>query len=415
MTTITDGKTSDDNREANAAADAVFGDEDFIAEVGSSNSRSARLAMLLGFAALFLAVVAVLGFFYLAASDRSSPNSSSSDGASAADLAALSASLTEAEASILAISTTLTVLSNADGATVAGTTALEQRLDARLRIVETVPARVARLERSFSTLQGISTGVQDTWLLAETEYYMQIANAQLQLAANPHLATLALKLADERLLQLGDPALTDVRRALARELRSLEAIENPDIEGATLMLASLAEAVDSLSLRQEAQPEQATTELPADDAASGIDRAVASFKGMVSDMITIRRTDEAVQPLIAPEAVYFLRANLALQLQTASLALLRNEQAVFQQSLDDAAVWLEKYYDLSSAPVRQALQTLREIRDSSFVSALPDISASLSLQRQHVAFGAAGDALDVVDAADTADTPDTTPEPQSQP
>ena len=127
---------------------------------------------------------------------------------------------------------------------------LQKDLDNRLRMLDSLPARMANVENSLSTLQGVSTGARNTWLLAEAEYYMQIANAQLQLAGNPHLAALALGMADERIVQLSDPALTDVRRALADELTALEIMEKPDIEGATLALASLARVVDSLPLRQ---------------------------------------------------------------------------------------------------------------------------------------------------------------------
>jgi len=87
--------------------------------------------------------------------------------------------------------------------------------------------------------------------------------------------------------------------------------------------------------------------------------------------------------LMTPEAAYFLRTNLALQLQAARLALLRGEQAVFQQSLDDASAWLELYYDRESAQVASALQTIAEIRDSMFTVTTPDISVSLRLLRQY--------------------------------
>ena len=87
-------------------------------------------------------------------------------------------------------------------------------------------------------------------------------------------------------------------------------------------------------------------------------------------------------PLLTPDAVYFLRTNLTLQLQTARLALLRNEQAVFEQSLDDASAWLQQYFDADSAQVDSALQTIAEIRDTMFTSGAPDISASLRLLRE---------------------------------
>jgi uroporphyrin-3 C-methyltransferase len=260
---------------------------------------------------------------------------------------------------------------------------LERRLNQRLQDFESLPGRVGNLEGSISSLQGISTGVRDAWLLAEAEYYMQIANAQLQLAHNPHLAGLALSFADDRLLQLADPALTEIRRALSDELRSIEVMERPDIEGVTLMLASLAGVVDSLPLRQEVGvSDEETDEI--DPNLSGIDRALASLKRAVGAVVTVRRTDEAMEPLAAPDAVYFLRANLALQLQAARLALLRNEKEIFEQSLDDAATWIARYYDTESAPVQSTLATIAEIRDGLFSVSPPDISESLRLLRQHV-------------------------------
>jgi uroporphyrin-III C-methyltransferase len=216
---------------------------------------------------------------------------------------------------------------------------------------------------------------------------MQIANAQLQLAGNPHLARLALLQADDRIRQLANPALTNVRRALSNELRALELINRPDIEGITLTLASLADVVASLPLRQQ-------IEVPAEDDAeiehelSGIDRAMASLKSTMGDIVSVRRTDEAVRPLIAPESAFFLRTNLSLQLQVARLALLRGEQAVFQQSLADTDNWLVNYYDADSAQVQSARKTIAEIGDSLFIITLPDISESLRLLRQYNALSA---------------------------
>jgi uncharacterized protein HemX len=217
---------------------------------------------------------------------------------------------------------------------------------------------------------------------------MQIANAQLQLANNPELAKLALTQADDRILQLGDPRLTNVRQALSDELRALEVIARPDTAGITLTLASLASVVDSLPLRQEVvvRDDQASD---IDPELSGVDRAMASLKNAVGGVVSVRRADEAMQPLIAPEAQYFLRANLALQLQASRLALLRGEEDIFRQSLTDADAWLAEYYDPASTGVQNARTTIGEIRNSVLTVAMPDISQSLRLLRQFNALSTA--------------------------
>ena len=272
------------------------------------------------------------------------------------------------------------------GDTLAGNTSelegLRRDFDDRVGFLESLPPRMSMLENSMAALQGISKGARDTWLLAEAEYYMQIANAQLQLAGNPHLAALALGMADERILQLANPALTDVRRAVADELATLELMEKPDIEGVSLTLSSLARVIDSLPLRQAEKGYREDNEAPA-ATSSGVTRAWNSIKGAVAGLVRVTPPDAAVMPLISPEAEYFLRTNLTLQLQAARLALLRGEKAVFEASLDDAAQWLRQYFDTRSAPVSGMLQTIAEIRDGMFTVATPDISGSLQLLRQY--------------------------------
>lgn len=306
-----------------------------------------------------------------------------------ASIATLSTSIRANRETLAALEQSVTALGGAGSSGGAQIDALERQLNARLRQLEVLPARLANIEATVSSLQGISTGARDAWLLAEAEYYMQIANAQLQLAGNPGLATLALKLADERILQLADPGLTEVRRALSDELRALEVMDSPDTEGITLTLASLASVVDSLPLRQEVVV-QAAAGTDLDPELTGVDRAYASLKNALGGVVSVRRIDETMQPLIAPEAQYFLRTNLALQLQAARLAVLRSEEAIFAQSLDDASAWLNEYYDTSNTAVISAQQTIAEIRGSVFSVAVPDISHSLRALRQ---FNALANAL----------------------
>lgn len=334
----------------------------------------------IGWLALILAIGALTGTAYLVFEDwRSGLSRQENDAASAR----IDETLNATRDSLNSLEQRLDSLASRDVAGVGELQSVERRLNDRIANLEALPGRVGNLESTIASLQGISKGARDSWLLAEAEYYLQIANAQLQLAGNPHLAALALRYADERLLQLANPALTEVRRALSDELQAIEVMEKPDIEGVTLTLASLAGVVDSLQLRQEVDvPDSEPGEI--DPELSGMDRALASLKRAIGDVVSVRRTDEAAAPLTAPDAVYFLRANLALQLQAARLALLRSEKEIFEQSLDDASEWLTRYYDTESAPVQSALQTIAEIRNGMFSVSPPDISESLRLLRQHI-------------------------------
>jgi uncharacterized protein HemX len=329
--------------------------------------------------ALFLALITLASVGYMQVQDWRAQSVADQSATSLADLRNRLASSGE---SLSNLDRGLSELAAADAQAASELQRLQSEVDQRIQLLDSLPSRVSNLESSLSTLQGVSTGARDTWLLAEAEYYMQIANAQLQLAGNPHLASLALAMADERIVQLSNPALTDVRRALADELAALEVMEKPDIEGVTLTLASLARVVDSLPLQTATTTESDDNAEP-DPEMSGLDRAWASVKGAASGLVRVTGPDESTTPLMTPEAAYFLRTNLTLQLQAARLALLRGEQAVFQQSLDDASTWLDQYYDTESEQVISAQQTIAEIRDAMFAVTTPDISGSLRLLRQY--------------------------------
>lgn len=255
-------------------------------------------------------------------------------------------------------------------------------IDERLRLLNSLPIRISNTEAALATLQGVSAGARDTWLLGEAEYYMQLANAQLQLAGNPELAGLALGMADDRVAQLANPALTNVRIAIADEIAKLAGMQTPDIEGITLKLSSLARVVESLPLRPVERIADEVDEAP-DEEMGRLDRAWNSVKTATSGIIKHRTTDEEVMPLISPDAEYFLRTNLALQMQTARLALLRGEQQVYEASLDDAALWLGLYFDANSSQVTAALESIDELRGGMFAAEMPDISESLHLLRRH--------------------------------
>ena len=328
--------------------------------------------------ALFLSLVTLAAVGYMVMEDQRTRDTAAS---SSDSIARLSGRIDESRQSLSEFDQNLANLASTDESMQSRVESLQQDIDERVRLLDSLPGRMSNLENSLAALQGVSAGARDTWLLAEAEYYMQIANAQLQLGNNPHLAMLALGMADERVVQMANPALTDVRRAIADELAALEVMEKPDIEGVTLTLASLSRVVESLPLRSV---DQAVVEDDGaeDEELSGAARAWASVKGAVSGLVKVTPPDEATRALLTPDTAQLVRSNLALQLQAARLALLRSEQAIFEQSLDDADALLTQYFELGSAPVISAQQTITEIRDSMISITPPDISGSLRLIRQ---------------------------------
>ena len=66
-------------------------------------------------------------------------------------------------------------------------------------------------------------------------------------------------------------------------------------------------------------------------------------------LFEFRREGGTPRPPLGPDEAAYLRMNLALQLQIAELALLRNDAPVYQQSLGSVRRWLDDYLDPAAA------------------------------------------------------------------
>jgi uroporphyrin-3 C-methyltransferase len=371
-------KTDKDEPQADATFDEALADTSFgsIEMPPKKRAASASIAWL----AMFLSLIAIAGVGYLLLDNLRKQDEAE---ASSQALATLQRQLDASSQSIDTLLGNITDLSDDDSQAAASIADLRRDIERRAELLDSLPPRMSNLERSVAALQGVSIEARNTYLVAEAEYYMQIANAQLQLAGNPYLASLALEQADDRLLQLADPALTSTRASIADELAALDGMEKPDIAGATLMLASLARVVDSLPMRSAASKATADVGDGGDGELSGAARAWDAVKDAASDLIRVTPPDAERVALITPDIAEIARSNLALLLQAARLALLRGEPEIFQQSLDDADDWIETYFDTESQPVRSARQTMAEIRSEYAAVVAPDISQSLRLLRQY--------------------------------
>lgn len=255
---------------------------------------------------------------------------------------------------------------------------LGERLDRQARQLDELPPRLGRLERALENVPGVADRARSAWLLAESEYYLRIANAQLNLAGNVDVALRALELADEKLRDLGDPGLTRVRSQLADEITALKGVPRPDAEGIVLTLGSLARNLEGLPLARQAPGRFGSPEAPDPDR-SGLARAWDAIVNALKSVISVKRSDATVTPLRSPAEESMLIRILDMELQIARLSLIRGESALYRQSLESATGRLTRYFDMDAAQVRATLTRLEELTVADLPEALPDISGSLAL------------------------------------
>ncbi|WP_164517126.1 uroporphyrinogen-III C-methyltransferase [Vreelandella venusta] len=213
------------------------------------------------------------------------------------------------------------------------------------------------------------------WLHAEAAYLLRLANQRLQLEGDVEGAAALLRTADARLVDADNPALTPVRREIANELAALDAVPQVDRTGIYLALNAQQERIAGLRLSQEIE-ERAVTSSIEQPPTGTFQRQLARFGEELKDLVVIRQHDEALETLITPEQESYLRQSLRLILEQSQLALLKEEQALFEASIDKALTLLNGYYDTEREETQSVIARLQELKQTQVQPELPDISAS---------------------------------------
>lgn len=213
------------------------------------------------------------------------------------------------------------------------------------------------------------------WLHAEAAYLLRLANQRLQLERDVEGAAALLRTADARLNEADNPALLSVRRAIAAELSVLDGVPRVDRTGLYLALNAQQQRLAQLPLSRELE------EIPA---RPGIEEAptggwqdqLSRFGQELRELVVIRHHDEALEALVTPEQEAYLRQSARLILEQAQLALLKEEQELYEASLDKALAMIEGYYDTERNEVQAVIARLQELRGENIQPELPDISGS---------------------------------------
>lgn len=269
--------------------------------------------------------------------------------------------------------------------------------------VQAFSARISEQDDSLLTLQAqlqatsrqvgeVTQVSRRSWMLAEAEYLLRLANQRLLMERETESAEALLLAADEIMASVAEPGLFEVREALASELAALRALGHLDVEGAFVKLSALGEQVETLALlaprtdEAEQAASQSETSAPTDEKTGMFRAALENFAGMVK----IRHRDVPLEPLLTPEQHYYIQQSLRLMLEQAQLALLQRKPAVFNRSLEKAATWIEEYFQLNEG-AQAILAALRDLEGLNVNPALPDISASLALLKAYMAKPMPGD------------------------
>jgi len=222
------------------------------------------------------------------------------------------------------------------------------------------------------------------WMAAEAEYLIRVANHRLQFEADVKSALSALMGADERLRDTGDPLWVPVRKQIAEDISVLKTIKPIDRAGLSARLSAYSKQAQQLKIKTEIlnHPQKMAKQA----------QQPSIFEQVLEDgwqgfkkLVEVRNHGKPVSAMLAPEQHFFLGLNVRLQIESARLALLQSDQALYDASLDTARGWLEQFFDYDDPGVVNLQSGLTDLARLVVAPDLPDISNALALMKKQAA------------------------------
>ena len=268
-------------------------------------------------------------------------------------------------------------------------TQLEQGLKTAQDKVEQLEQLVAGKTSEIATLQAqvkqVSqlAGAQQPsdWLFSEADFLLNNALRKLVLDNDVDTAVSLLKLADETLVKVNNSQANAIRIAINQDLKQLLSLSSVDQNAVMQKLSQLANTVDelqALNVNFDEAPEKSGK--LSDDIADWQQNVEKSATSFLNHFIRISSKQSAdKKELLAPNQDIYLRENIRLRLQLAIMAVPRQQDELYKQSLDAVASWVRSYFDTSAEVTQNFLKSVDELADSSIYVDVPEQLQSLTL------------------------------------
>lgn len=258
---------------------------------------------------------------------------------------------------------------------------LARETAARQALTDTRLGEVALQRTQLEELiQGLSRS-RDENLLADIESALRLAQQQAQLTSSAEPLLAALRSADQRLERSGQPRVSRLRAAIARDIDRIKVSSVSDVPGLLVKLDEVARLVDELPLANAVAsgvPPVVTRKQPPAPVLWW-ERAWMDIRDEARNLVRISRIDQPEAVLVAPEQAFFLRENLKLKLLNARLGLLARQTDPARADVAAAAAALRKYFDPAARRTQAAASLLQQVQSQLRTAELPRIDETLAV------------------------------------
>ena len=239
----------------------------------------------------------------------------------------------------------------------------------------------ATLRQQLAQVSQLAIAQQpNDWLFSEADFLLNNALRKLVLDNDVDTGVSLLKLADETLAKVNNSEAMAIRSAINQDLKQLLSVESIDQNAVMQRLSQLANAVDELPVLNVNFGDEPNSDKLSDSLADWQSNAEKSAISFLNHFIRITPKQGADRKeLLAPNQDIYLRENIRLRLQLAIMAVPRQQNDLYKQSLEAVATWVRSYFDTSAEVTQSFLKSLDELAELSVYVDVPSQLQSLNL------------------------------------
>lgn len=270
--------------------------------------------------------------------------------------------------------TQLTQLESANKATQDKIAQVEELINAKSHELVGLQSQINKVSAQANAQQPTD------WLFSEADFLLNNALRKLVLDNDVDTAVSLLKLADETLAKVNNSQSATIRSAINQDLKQLLSVAGVDQNAVMQKLSQLANTVDELPvLDVNFGDDQNATKL-SDSLSDWAENAEKSATSFLNHFIRISPKHGADRKeLLAPNQDIYLRENIRLRLQLAIMAVPRQQNELYKQSLEAVASWIRSYFDTNAEVTQSFLKSVDELSEVSIYVDVPSQLQSLSM------------------------------------
>ncbi len=270
--------------------------------------------------------------------------------------------------------TQLTQLESANKATQNKLAQVEELINAKSHELVGLQSQINKVSAQANAQQPTD------WLFSEADFLLNNALRKLVLDNDVDTAVSLLKLADETLAKVNNSQSAAIRSAINQDLKQLLSVAGVDQNAVMQKLSQLANTVDELPvLDVNFGDDQNATKL-SDSLSDWAENAEKSATSFLNHFIRISPKHGADRKeLLAPNQDIYLRENIRLRLQLAIMAVPRQQNELYKQSLEAVASWIRSYFDTNAEVTQSFLKSVDELSEVSIYVDVPSQLQSLSM------------------------------------